>query len=387
METIKKNPQFLSAEEAAAVLGVKLDTLYSYVSRGLIHSEVLSAEKRERRYYKEDIEGLKRQKEYQRDPGKAVKSALSWGLPVLESKITLITDTNVFYRGYDAVKLATTSTVEKVAGLIWLGDLDAGELFDQIFLPSKEALRLCSAESPFSTVEKFQLMLTAAQGLDAQAHNTSRKSAAQTGARILSLLTTIAVGSKTKSAGIARTLQSAWLPETPDSAHLISMAIILCADYELTVSSFVARCVASTGSTPYSVVQAGLAALQGYKTGGETEKVFEILQRASDPDEVNEILKTTLKRGERIPGLGNRMHTDIDPRARALLTRLDGTYANSDGIDLVHTYMKIGEQLTGTKANVDFSLAATAFVLGLPSGSAMTIYSLSRTIRMDRACH
>ncbi len=223
-------------------------------------------------------------------------------------------------------------------------------------------------------------MLTAAQGLDPKAHDLSRESAAQTGGRILSLLTTIAAEGKRNSSSIAGSLQSAWLPNETDSSALISMAIILCADYELTISSFVARCVASTGSTPYSVVQAGLAALQGYKTGGESEKVFEILQRAKDKTGVGEILKTTLKRGERISGLGNRMHTDIDPRSKALLTRLGTMYKNSKRLDLIHAYMTFGEQLTGSKPNVDFSLAATAFVLGLPSGSAMTIYSLSRTI-------
>ncbi len=78
MKKTKKNAKFLNAEEAAKVIGVKVDTLYSYVSRGFIRSEVVSSEKRERRYYKEDVEGLRKQKEYQKDPRKAVKSALSW---------------------------------------------------------------------------------------------------------------------------------------------------------------------------------------------------------------------------------------------------------------------------------------------------------------------
>jgi citrate synthase len=42
----------------------------------------------------------------------------------------------------------------------------------------------------------------------------------------------------------------------------------LCADHELNVSSFTARCVASAGSHPYAVVLAGLAALEGTKHGG-----------------------------------------------------------------------------------------------------------------------
>ncbi|MBV8089660.1 MAG: helix-turn-helix domain-containing protein, partial [Alphaproteobacteria bacterium] len=47
----------LTARQAANKLGVKLDTLYAYVSRGRLRSVTVSGT-RERRYRSEDVEAL-----------------------------------------------------------------------------------------------------------------------------------------------------------------------------------------------------------------------------------------------------------------------------------------------------------------------------------------
>ena len=73
--------------------------------------------------------------------------------------------------------------------------------------------------------------------------------------------------------GLAEALQQSWVPANPRASGLLNTALILCADHELNVSSFTARCVASAGSTPYAAVIAGLSALQGFKHGRQTERV------------------------------------------------------------------------------------------------------------------
>ncbi len=72
-------PTHLSAEQATKTLGISLPTLYAYVSRGLIRSEVVGGNKRNRRYREEDIRALKQRKELHRNPAKAVERALHWG--------------------------------------------------------------------------------------------------------------------------------------------------------------------------------------------------------------------------------------------------------------------------------------------------------------------
>ena len=114
---------YMTAQEAAAELGISLATLYSYVSRGYIRSEAADERRRTRRYRREDVWKLKQRKEQRRNPEKAAAGALHWGTPVLESAISLIAENRLYYRGHDVLQLASHSTVEEVAALIWAGAL------------------------------------------------------------------------------------------------------------------------------------------------------------------------------------------------------------------------------------------------------------------------
>src|ERR1043165_8271753 len=113
--------KWIDAREATGILGVARATLYAYVSRGLIRSTPGAAGARERRYSAEDVERLRARAEERRDPGKVAARVLRWGVPVLESAITLIDDGRLYYRGRDVAELARSSSVEQVASLIWTG--------------------------------------------------------------------------------------------------------------------------------------------------------------------------------------------------------------------------------------------------------------------------
>src|SRR5215470_13809689 len=68
-------------------------------------------------------------------------------------------------------------------------------------------------------------------------------------------------------------LQEAWLPRRKSAASALRAALILCADHELNVSTFTARCIASARATPYEVVIGALAAMKGRRHGGHTAEV------------------------------------------------------------------------------------------------------------------
>src|SRR5947208_802277 len=115
----------MTAAEATKRLGVTRATLYAYVSRGWIRSWPAPGDPRGRRYSEEDVERLHGRAEQRKDPARAADRALHWGMPVLESAITLISENRLFYRGHDAQELARTRSVEQVASLIWTGSFDA----------------------------------------------------------------------------------------------------------------------------------------------------------------------------------------------------------------------------------------------------------------------
>src|SRR5690349_16465803 len=106
--------RLLRARDAAARLGVKLDTLYAYVSRGLLRSVAVPGS-RERHYRADDVERFRITRGVERG-----RAAL---IPVIDSAICLIEGGRFYYRGRDALRLAETATLEEVADILWtVGD-------------------------------------------------------------------------------------------------------------------------------------------------------------------------------------------------------------------------------------------------------------------------
>ena len=362
--------RYLTAREAAGELGVSLATLYAYVSRGRVRSEAAGG--RSRRYRAEDVRRLKARKERRRDPDAVVEDALSWGTPVMESAITLVTDDGLYYRGRDAVALSVGSTVEEVAALIWTGESAiAAELFHE--LPE----RFPDVPGDLPPVETFQVLLPMAGAADAAAFDLRPGAVARSGARILRLMVSCVAGEA--AGGLAETLGRGWCPQDPEATALLSAALILCADHELPVSTFAARCVASSEATPYAVVAAGLAALGGIRHGGETELVEAFLREVESAG-ARPAISGRLRRGERIPGFGHSLYPGGDPRGAELLRATAAAYPASPSVALSAEVAGEALELMGERPTVDFGLVTLARALGLPAGSAVTLFALGRTI-------
>ncbi|MGH7436127.1 MAG: helix-turn-helix domain-containing protein, partial [Polyangiaceae bacterium] len=122
---------FVSGSEAAALLGVKRETLYAYASRGLLRSEPASpGEGRRRLYHREDLERLKARHDARAGHGPVAAGALRWGEPVLASALTAIDARGPRYRGHVATELAAATSFEAVAELLWTGALPASPRWD-----------------------------------------------------------------------------------------------------------------------------------------------------------------------------------------------------------------------------------------------------------------
>ncbi len=184
-------PTYLTAREAAAELGVSRATLYAYVSRGLVRSEALGDNPRQRRYRADDIQRLKQRKQLRRNPAKAAEQALSWGVPVLESGLTLISNGHLFYRGRDVEHLALSNSIEDVASLLWTGEIgmtlpERGKAESHNF-PSINFRR-----EGLAPINALQAALLQAESQDAAAFDLRPERVAQKGFSILHLLARIA---------------------------------------------------------------------------------------------------------------------------------------------------------------------------------------------------
>ncbi len=377
----------MTAREAARELGVKPETLYSYVSRGLLQSQTGEVP-RSRYYLRDEVAALKRRRAERRQPRKVAKGALEWGTPVLDSSITLIDDGSLFYRGHDVARLARESSFEEVAALLWGFERDDAEkLFESAHRPITAAQRrLLAGTEDGHPSDRFHLLLRLLAYDDLAAAELKPGSVARCGARLLSRLTALASTIKRRSRGtLAQVLAEGW--DRREAAPVINAALILCADHELNVSSFTARCVASAGATPYDAVDAGLCALRGFRHGGHSDRVEALLLEMGVSDQgptlrarqVRRLLGHRLRRGDKVPGLGQPLYPAGDPRFAVLMEMLQEHLPDSRVAASARVVAEQAAELLGQQPTVDFALAALSAALGRVPGGAFTLFALGRT--------
>ncbi|MSP77160.1 MAG: MerR family transcriptional regulator [Rhodospirillaceae bacterium] len=380
---------WLNSQEAARRLGVSPATLYAYVSRGLLRSEATDGQ-RERRYRSDDIARLKARRAVGRKAESIASNALDFGTPVLESALTLIEDSRLYYRGVDATVLARTASLEDTARLLW--GCDESPFAEANVPPLTTSLRRAwLAAATLSPVDRCLILLPAAAAHDHLGWVEDRAAMLETAVRVLRLLTAAVTARPPSALPIHEQLAAAWRVP-PEHAHIIRAALVLSADHEFNASAFAARVVASTGANLYGATLAGLAALNGPRHGGLTRRVavlFNDLKRAPDLDaELVRMLRARVY----IPGFGHQLYPDGDIRAATLFALLRETVPNSPELAFAERVAAAVEGLIDRKANVDFSTVTVERVLGLPRESALALFLLGRAVgwiahALEQAAH
>jgi citrate synthase len=155
--------------------------------------------------------------------------------------------------------------------------------------------------------------------------------------------------------------------------------LILCADHELNVSAFTARCIASARATPYAVVTGALAALRGLRHGGASEEIDTLFREVENSHIAREVMAKRLRMSGVLPGFGHPLYPDGDPRA-SLLISLAMTYGKEPAIESADRLIRAAHSLTGDFPNVDFGLVTLARALSLPAEAPIALFALGRTV-------
>jgi citrate synthase len=357
---------FLTSTEASEFLGISRRTLYAYVSRGWIRSES-SSTARERRYSRLDLERLRDRKQVRKDPARNVSAALSWGVALLETELTLIDQGRLFYRGRDVLELARTKQFFEVVSWFW-------HRSETEFAPAQtlSGKMRFAGSGPISAFQQWLVQLGDAEpgGYDFSAPNVFIS-----GWHILELFLRCVTGSSTATLVEAPyALQRAWARDRTELAELLNAALILIIDHELNVSSFTARVVASAGSSIYEVVNAAVCAMRGYRHGGMGSLCYELLKGL----ETGGAFRPTLVRWVRdrggVPGFGHHLYPGGDIRARALFEMMRQKRVGESQLRLVREAAKVLRQ----KPNIDLALAVLARAFGLPAHAPLSIFTLGR---------
>ncbi|MGH7295320.1 MAG: citrate/2-methylcitrate synthase, partial [Polyangiaceae bacterium] len=305
-----RDEPLLTSRQAAERLGVKLETLYAYVARGLLRGEApprgRSRGPAARRYARQEIESF--------------LSKRRWGRRVVASAVSSTDGGKLLYRGQDAVTLAAQASFEQVAALLWTGA--RGELGAWPAVPRTAidaATRAARAVPGAPPLVHAQILLAALALRDEGRHDLRAEAVASTGRRLVTrLVAGFAaarggdVGGASRGPMACRVLAALGGPRDDASVRMTERALVLSAEHELNASTFAARVAASTGADLYAVACAGLATLSGPRHGGMTDRVEAALRRRP-PDA-----------GELAIAFGHPLYPAGDPRAPPLLAAANG---------------------------------------------------------------
>lgn len=390
-QSIDKPNDQLNAKEAAALLGVKLPTLYAYVSRGLLRSLPGDGNARARRYLRTDVEAMR-----DRNRGTAAAAAaLRFGEPVLDSGITEMTDDGPAYRGQPAADLVRRGvSFESVAELLWTGSLvdDPGELATAWAVPAQRppfsrVVDLLPEQCPPATVRPLVLAAWAARDpgrFDPRPEAVLPRARAAT--RLLA--TSLALPADParareawKQGSIAGAVLCAYgIEPSAVAERAISSLLVLMADHELNASTFAARVAASANADVYSSLQAGLATLSGPLHGGASDQVEALLREVDRPEDAEGVVHDRGRRGERLPGFGHAIYGRRgDPRARILVELATELGGDSRELACAQSLLGAVERANKPPPNVDMGAVVLRAALGLPAGAVAGLFAVGRS--------
>lgn len=347
---------WIPVEDALSRLGVQRQTLYAYVSRGLLRARADTDDPRRSLYAAADIVRLKGRRRGARRRSELAAGAIAWGEPVLESSISTVRDGRLIVRGRTVEDLARRATLEDVASLLWQSDPPA-------------ATPLSARPEGDTAKARAFAMLARRASSDAPSLGRSPAALAADAWPILSDFADALTG-KPARGPIHHRLARAWRLD-PRGAQLVRRTLVLMSDHELNPSTFAVRIAASTGAPLAACALAGLSTLAGPLHGEAAARAMaqiDALLSAKDPAAE---ARAMIARGENISGWSHPLYPDGDPRAADLLAALKPKAAIARVLQVLRTE-------TGDQPNCDAAIAALTRDLKLPDEAPFMLFALGR---------
>ena len=379
----------LSAEQVASRLGVQLKTVYVYVSRGLLQ-RTLTDDGRKSLFEPQQVEQLARRGR----PRQGSRPVGSIDVSIATS-ITAIHSDRLLFRGHD-VRTLCEQPFEHTAELLW-----SGELVTQVAWPARGDVRAIAlgAALPLDSpaTERFAVV-AAALACHTPLRVDLQPSAVMRHARLL-LATFVdclprlprtprpplTAGSEPRPSRRTpnRLAVRLWprlsvLPASTARVACLDTALCLLADHELATSTLAARVAASTRADPCSVVLCGLGAVSGPLHGKAALEAHQLLLDAQQTGAPERAVARTLAQRGRLIGFGHPVYRGADPRAQCLLERVMPLAKRRERAT-VEAVLTAAATSVEHPPNVDFALAAFAFLLHMPLGATEAVFAIART--------
>ena len=374
LRDLNMNEGRISTEEAAARLGVKKETIYAYVSRGIL-SRHKAVDGRASAFDTQEIERLQ-QKRLGDRPGRLTTP--------IRSAITEVTDGRVAYRGQSLEEIIDADLgFEAVAALLW----EQPER-PTSWVPPKATVaavkRAISDLPPSSNLADRVLLGVVVAGMQDPFRDDVHPSAATASARlvistVVDALPLVKSAEVSESANIASRLWPRLTTAGQRHAPLLDRALVLLADHGMASSTMAARIAASTRSGPHASIIAGLGALSGPLHGAAGRAVHALLVEAEETT-VDEAITSAIRANRTLPGVGHVIHKTRDPRFDLLMDAIMASHLNAKRRETIGLLVERTVEHSTEPPNIDLALGALTYASSMPPEAGDLIFAIARIV-------
>lgn len=341
----------LTTNQAARRLGVKPATVYAYVSRGLLTSKKVN---RHSMFDVADVEALAHRT--------GARGAVSAVTDRIRTRISLLENDRLYYRGRSVPELSSTKRFEDVAHWLWT-EIDS----NGVQFPEGQEIWMALPESATLT-DRVRVAVALASAGDPLRFDLAR-AVTTAKALVADVVESLPMLQRPQGTDIADRLWARLSLAAPQP-DLLNTVLVLLADHDLAISTMAARVAASARAHPYAVVSAGLGALEGQKHGTASTLAHRFLQQAQT-DPMGAIAEH-LRADQPIPGFGHYVYQRRDPRADHLFALLRGHG------ELIADKVIAAQQQTFP--NVDLALAQLGITFGMAPDAGEAIFAIARIV-------
>ncbi len=384
--------QYLKAQEVAALLRIKLQTLYVYVSRGLVR-RIRSDQHRGFLYLREDVEQLAKRGRSKVEGSDAKSGAPFWSQPVVRTSITEIKPEGPCYRGIAAVDLASNGEhFENVAEMIWTGMLSEDPVLWEVAQPGRlqvavlQALQQEVKKAKIDPIRKFSMLVASLAASEAGNDDIRAGTTIACARALLRLLADCLCNLRPSDKlavagpGLSIAAQIAQVLELdPAAAEAIDIALVLLADHQLTPQTVAVRLAASSGASLHHCLNSALSVHSSSRARRACDRIEDLLLNSGDDGEqFCRLLERQRGSNGVASGLDHPLYPNGDPRALLLLGTAQRYLDGGKGSNRFAEHVAMVQSRPGWRPGVETGLVLLCHTLGMPERSAVALLTLSR---------
>ena len=370
LSTPRYSGELLSADQAAARLGVRKATLYAYVSRGLLTAVADPAQTRQSRYPAWEVDRLRQGRRDRPRATPELQGTLFDGLPLLDTQLTGVVDGDIVVRGRSLVPWARQVSLEEAAAVLWGVRPEAAFSGPAPLLPAVWHTMADQLQDADPASRAVALWGVAMPHLIGGVHLQGDDLAAALG-RHLRVFVACWLAKAPADTPLHLQVAQAW--RVPEPGHdALRLALVLCADVMSNLMGLSSRRVASGQGSLAACLLASLTYGFARLSGGEFEAVEAMFDEVEATGSLASVAAAHRARGDALPGIHHHLFVRGDPRAAALVQA--ATALGSEAASW------LAPEADGSPMHptLDFGLVALRRALKAPRQAALMLAHLPR---------